>query len=66
MLPKDPQGGSLLVLPAYWDYQVRVDIGGKKGESIPPSDRLYLEEVVRKAKFRTRTATSRQELTVSR
>lgn len=32
ILPQDPQGGSLLVLPAYWDYQVRVDVGGKKGE----------------------------------
>ena len=28
-----------------------VKLGGKKGESIPPSDRLYLEEVVRKAKY---------------
>lgn len=34
VLPQDPQGGSLLVLPAYWDYQVRLDIGGKKGEKL--------------------------------
>lgn len=34
VLPQDPQGGSLLVLPAYWDYQVRIDIGGKKGEKL--------------------------------
>jgi hypothetical protein len=27
LLPKDPNGGTLLVLPRYWDYQVRVDIG---------------------------------------
>lgn len=34
VLPQDPQGGSLLVLPAYWDYQVRLDVGGKKGEKL--------------------------------
>ena len=33
-LPKDPQGGSILILPAYWDYQVRLDVGGKKGEKL--------------------------------
>ncbi len=27
VLPKDPEGGTLLVLPRYWDYQARVDIG---------------------------------------
>ncbi len=31
--PKDPQGGSILVLPVYWDYQVRLDVGGRKGEA---------------------------------
>lgn len=31
VLPKDPQGGSLLVLPVYWDYQVRLDVGAKPG-----------------------------------
>ncbi len=34
VLPQDPQGGALLVLPAYWDYQVRLDVGGKKGEKL--------------------------------
>lgn len=29
----------------------RVKLGAKKGDPIPPSDRLYLEEVVRKAKY---------------
>lgn len=29
VLPKDPQGGSLLVVPQYWDYQVRVDVGSR-------------------------------------
>ena len=41
VLPKDPQGGSLLVLPAYWDYQVRLDIGGKKGEKLASSYSLF-------------------------
>ncbi|OJH34652.1 TonB family protein [Cystobacter ferrugineus] len=31
VLPEDPQGGSLLVLPRYWDYQVRMDFGAKRG-----------------------------------
>ncbi|MEW5742432.1 MAG: TonB family protein [Myxococcota bacterium] len=31
VLPEDPQGGSLLVLPVYWDYQVRLDVGAKPG-----------------------------------
>jgi TonB family protein len=30
VLPKDPEGGTLLVLPVYWDYQARIDFG-KKG-----------------------------------
>ncbi len=33
VLPKDPQGGSLLILPAYWDYQVRLDGGGKRSQN---------------------------------
>ncbi len=41
VLPKDPQGGSLLVLPAYWDYQVRIDIGGKKGEKLRDGQSSY-------------------------
>lgn len=32
VLPKDPEGGALLVLPVYWDYQVRLDAGGTKGK----------------------------------
>lgn len=31
VLPQDPQGGALLVLPVYWDYQVRLDVGAKPG-----------------------------------
>ncbi len=32
--PQDAEGGTLLALPAYWDYQVRLDVGGKKGEKL--------------------------------
>ena len=32
-LPQDPQGGTLLVLPKYWDYQVRADYGGRRGQA---------------------------------
>jgi TonB family protein len=35
VLPKDPEGGSLLVLPRYWDYQLRVDFGAKNTEPGP-------------------------------
>src|ERR671919_154134 len=31
VLPEDPAGGSLLILPRYWDYQVRVDVGSRRG-----------------------------------
>lgn len=41
VLPKDPQGGSLLILPAYWDYQVRVDVGGRKGEKLADGQSSY-------------------------
>ncbi len=41
VLPKDPQGGALLVLPAYWDYQVRLDVGGKKGEKLADGQSSY-------------------------
>ncbi len=27
VLPRDPQGGAITVLPVYWDYQVRLDVG---------------------------------------
>ena len=40
-LPKDPQGGSLLILPAYWDYQLRLDVGGKKGEKLGDGQSSY-------------------------
>lgn len=33
VLPKDPEGGTLLVVPQYWDYQVRVDYGSKRGQT---------------------------------
>lgn len=29
VLPEDPEGGTLLVLPRYWDYQVRADFGAR-------------------------------------
>jgi TonB family protein len=29
VLPDDPGGGTLQVLPRYWDYQLRVDLGGR-------------------------------------
>jgi TonB family protein len=41
-LPKDPQGGSLLILPVYWDYQVRLDVGGKKGQRLDDGSRFSL------------------------
>lgn len=33
LLPKDPEGGTLLVLPVYWDYQARIDFGKKGSEN---------------------------------
>lgn len=36
VLPNDPETGSILVLPAYWDYQARVDVGAKRGEEPIP------------------------------
>ena len=33
VLPKDPEGGTLLVLPVYWDYQARIDLGKKGSEN---------------------------------
>jgi TonB family protein len=38
-LPKDPSGGSLVVVPVYWDYQVRLDVGGKKGQRLDDGSR---------------------------
>lgn len=34
VLPKDPNGGALLIVPQYWDYQVRLDYGGKRGAGL--------------------------------
>ncbi len=39
VLPEDPQGGTLLVLPRYWDYQVRVDFGAPRGAEPGPGGR---------------------------
>lgn len=33
-VPKDPEGGTIQALPVYWDYQARLDVGGKKGEKL--------------------------------
>jgi TonB family protein len=41
VLPADPEGGALLVLPVYWDYQVRVDVGGKRGEKKDAGSTYY-------------------------
>ncbi len=41
VLPQDPQGGALLVLPAYWDYQVRLDVGGKRGDKLGDGQSTY-------------------------
>lgn len=30
VLPADPQGGAITILPTYWDYQVRLDIGKRR------------------------------------
>ncbi|HEX8440221.1 MAG TPA: TonB family protein [Archangium sp.] len=39
VLPEDPEGGTLLVLPRYWDYQVRMDFGAKRGSEPGPGGR---------------------------
>ncbi len=41
VLPKDPQGGSLLILPRYWDYQLRVDAGATRGKATGTSTSTY-------------------------
>ena len=33
VLPKDPNGGGLLIVPVYWDYQVRMDFGTQRDEA---------------------------------
>ncbi len=42
VLPKDPEGGTLLVLPRYWDYQVRVDIGAPPKTREERSNTFYV------------------------
>ncbi|MGQ0506201.1 MAG: TonB-dependent receptor plug domain-containing protein [Myxococcaceae bacterium] len=42
VLPKDPEGGTLLVLPRYWDYQVRVDMGTPPKNKDEPSSTGYV------------------------
>lgn len=39
VLPEDPLGGTLLVLPRYWDYQVRADMGPPRGTTPGPEGR---------------------------
>jgi TonB family protein len=39
VLPEDPEGGTLLVLPRYWDYQARVDFGPPRGSQPGPGGR---------------------------
>ncbi|HZI08182.1 MAG TPA: TonB-dependent receptor plug domain-containing protein, partial [Archangium sp.] len=39
VLPDDPEGGTLLVLPRYWDYQARVDFGPPRGSQPGPGGR---------------------------
>ena len=39
VLPDDPEGGTLLVLPRYWDYQVRMDFGARRGTQAGPGGR---------------------------
>lgn len=41
-LPNDPIGGTLLVLPAYWDYQARVDFGARNVEPGRPRNTFYV------------------------
>jgi hypothetical protein len=43
VLPQDPQGGSLVVLPRYWDYQVRMDFGShRNAPKGTPSNTFYV------------------------
>lgn len=34
VLPQDPQGGAITILPTYWDYQVRLDVGKRQPQSV--------------------------------
>ena len=42
VLPQDPEGGSLMVLPRYWDYQLRVDFGGSRSADGQASSSGYV------------------------
>ena len=33
VLPQDPQGGAITILPTYWDYQVRLDVGKRQAQN---------------------------------
>lgn len=33
VLPRDPQGGAITILPTYWDYQVRLDVGKRQAQN---------------------------------
>ncbi|MBL8934338.1 MAG: TonB family protein [Archangium sp.] len=33
VLPQDPQGGAITILPTYWDYQVRLDVGKRQPQN---------------------------------
>ena len=41
VLPRSEEGTTLLVLPRYWDYQVRADFGRKRSELSGPSASTY-------------------------
>jgi TonB family protein len=34
VLPQNPQGGAITILPTYWDYQVRLDAGRRQQTSV--------------------------------
>lgn len=40
VLPRDPQGGAITILPTYWDYQVRID-GGKRSSNPAEGSSTY-------------------------
>ncbi len=42
VLPNDPVGGTLLILPAYWDYQARLDFGPRTVDPGRPRSTYYV------------------------
>lgn len=42
VLPQRPDGTTLLVLPRYWDYQVRADFGRNRKENAPSASSYYV------------------------